>query len=86
MIREFQQVGASDATRARTQAELDIGDSHLFARLVKAGVLVGTSEGRYYLSAEGLARLRHRRQITVLVAVGIVVMIVLIVAVVASSR
>jgi hypothetical protein len=55
IVRKFEQAGASEAARARTQAELDIGDSHLFGRLVKAGVLVGASEGRYYLSAEGLA-------------------------------
>lgn len=87
ILRKFEQAGASEAARARTQAELGIGDSHLFGRLVKAGVLVGASEGRYYLDAEGLARWHHRRRIGVLVAVGIVVVGVLIaLAVVASGR
>jgi len=73
ILRKFEEAGASDAAHARTPAELDIRDGHFFGRMVKARVLVGVSEGRYYVSAEGLSRWRQRRRIAVLSAIGLVV-------------
>ena len=80
ILRKFEEAGASDAARARTPAELDVQDGHIFRRMVKSGVLVSASEGRYYVSAEGLARERRGIRIAVLSVIGIVVVGVLVVA------
>jgi len=80
ILRKFEEAGASDAARARTPAELDVKVGHIFGRMVKSGVLVAASEGRYYVSAEGLARERRWKRNAVLSVIGLVVVVGVLVA------
>lgn len=79
ILRKFEEAGANDAAHARTPAELDVQEGHLFGRIVKSGVLVSASEGRYYISAEGLARWRQQRNTAVLTATGLALVVVLVI-------
>jgi hypothetical protein len=72
IVRKFQEAGAERPDRARTLAELGLGDTHLASRLERAGVLVTADGERYFLSADGLARWRRRRNIYVLIALAVV--------------
>jgi hypothetical protein len=67
-VRKFQSTGADDAARARSLEELGIRDDRLFGRLVKAGVVVKTADGRYFLSHDGLARWKRNARIGVVLA------------------
>lgn len=67
-VRKFHTAGAEDAARARTLEELGVREDHLFGRLLKAAVVMKTDDGRYFLSAEGLARWRRNARIGVVVA------------------
>lgn len=79
ILRKFEEAGASDAAHARTPAELDVRVGHIFERMVKSGVLVGASEGRYSVSAEGVARWQRSTRIAVLSVIGLAVVAVLVV-------
>lgn len=71
-VRKFQAAGADDVARARTLAELGVRQDHLFGRLEKAGVVVKTGDGRFYLSTEGLARWKHNARVRVVVALLVI--------------
>jgi hypothetical protein len=71
-VRKFQAAGADDAARARGLAELGVRADHLFGRLEKAGVVVRTGDGRYYLSSEGLARWQRNARVGVIVALLVI--------------
>ena len=71
-VRKFQAAGADEVARARTPAELGVREDRLFGRLEKAGVVVKTSDGRYYLSSEGLARWQRNARIGVIAALLVV--------------
>jgi hypothetical protein len=69
ILRAFEEAGADRPERARTLAELGVRESHLASRLARSGVLASVDGGRYYLSADGLARWNRRRNAYVLTAV-----------------
>ena len=71
-VRKFQAADANDAARARSLAELGVRQDHLFGRLEKAGVVVKTGDGSYYLSSEGLARWQRHARIGVVVALLVI--------------
>ncbi len=84
-VRKFQNAGAADVARARTLAELGVREDHLFGRLVKAGVVVKSGDGRYYLDADGLARWQRNARITVVVVLLVILIGVLIAFAVAAT-
>jgi hypothetical protein len=61
ILRSFQSAGADSADRARTLAEVGVRETHFVSRLARAGVLVEADGGRYFVSADGLARWTRRR-------------------------
>ena len=86
ILSKFEAVGASDPACARTPSELGVRDTHLFGRLVKAGVLVAAGDDRYFLCAEGRARWRRRRLRAVLVATAVALAVALTVFLLVRSR
>jgi hypothetical protein len=77
ILRQFQEAGADQPERARTLAELGVQESHVSDRLMRSGVLATADGARYFLSAEGLARWKRRRNAYVLTALGAVAVVVL---------
>lgn len=77
-VRKFQHAGAKDAATARTLDELGVREDRLLGRLLKAGVVVATGEGRYFLSAGGLAHWNRNARIGVVVALLVILCGVLI--------
>jgi len=70
IVRQFREAGADQPERARTLAELGVREGLLTSRMARSGVLVTADGVRYFLSAEGLARWKRRRNVYVLTAVG----------------
>ena len=60
-IAVFREHGATSPDRAVTLAELGTGKSHIFRRLVAAGVFVAMPGDRYYLSERGAEDFRQRQ-------------------------
>jgi hypothetical protein len=77
IVRQFREAGADQPERARTLAEVGVGDTHLVSRLARSGVLVTEDGERYFLSADGLARWKQRRTAYVLTAVVAVAVVAL---------
>jgi hypothetical protein len=71
IVRKFEAAGADRPERARTLAELGVGETHLASRLARSGVLATQDGKRYFLSADGLARWDRRRNIYVLTVLGV---------------
>jgi hypothetical protein len=85
ILARFREAAALSPDRARGREELGIRDSHLFRRLVSAGVLVSVDGGRYYLDEEAARRERRRRVTRALIVIGLVVMILLVALVLARG-
>ena len=71
VLRKFQVAGAVGPTDARTPAEVNAADDRFIRQLVRARVLVSPEPGRYFVSADGLARWQRKRLIAVCVVVVI---------------
>lgn len=77
-VRKFQTAGADAEASARTLDELGVREDHLLGRLMKAGAVVKTSDGRYFLSADGWAHWQRKARIGVAVALLAVLLGVLV--------
>lgn len=86
ILRKFEEAGADRPETARTFAELGLRESFLASRLTRSGVLVAADGGRYFLSADGVARWKQRRNAYVLTALGVVAALVLVVLLALSGR
>ena len=74
VLRKFQAAGAVRPGDARTPAEVDVPEDRFVRQLARAGVLVSPEPGRYFVSADGLARWERRRVVGAAVAVGVLVL------------
>jgi hypothetical protein len=61
-LRRFSTAGAVTASCAKTLRELRLRDSRSFQRLVRQGLFVQTTPGRYYLEPERAASFKRHRQ------------------------
>jgi hypothetical protein len=77
IVRKFREASADQPERARTLADLGVRDTHRVSRFARSGVLVTGDGGRYFLSAEGLARWKRRRSAYVLTALGVLAVVAL---------
>ena len=76
IIHSYRNVGATSEASARSRRELGIGDSVMFRRLVRRGVIRQVASGHHYLDVEAEARDESRRHgilavMLVVVAVGL---------------
>ena len=86
IVRKFEEAGADRPERARTPEELGVNGSRHVPSLARSGVLVPADDGRYYLSADGLARWNQRRNTRVLIATSVSAVLVLAILLFASTR
>lgn len=78
ILRRFRAGGATSADRARSPEELGCRISIVFRGLVRRGLLVETSEGRYYLDSQRTDEFLERRRKGVLFALLLTLVIVLV--------
>jgi hypothetical protein len=76
IIHSYRSVGAISESTARSHRELGIGNSAIFRRLVRRGVLKQVPSGHHYLDLEAEVRDESRRHgilavMLVVVAVGL---------------
>lgn len=82
-ISAFRERGATSPERAVTLGELGTGNSHIFRRLVDAGVFVAMPGERFYLSERGAEAVRQRQAqvvVWVLAALTVALVVALIIA------
>ena len=70
ILRKFREAGADQPEKARTFAELGVQEGLLTSRMSRSGVLATADGVRYFLSADGLARWKRRRNAYILTALG----------------
>ncbi len=78
----FREHGATSPDRAVTLGELGTGNSHIFRRLIAAGVFVPMPGERYYLSERGAEDFRQRqaqRVVWILAAVTMALVVALLI-------
>ena len=73
LVRTFETLGAVSAATAREREALGLGDSRMFRRLVRRGVLCEASAGLYYLDTAVLERDTRRRRTVLALVLAIVV-------------
>lgn len=83
----FRERGATSPDRAVTLSELGTAKSHIFRRLLAAGVFVPMSGDRYYLSERGAEDLRQRQaQVVVWVLAAVTMALVVALLIVWTLR
>jgi hypothetical protein len=81
-MRTLRQAGATSVETALPLEQLALRDSMLFRHLVMCGVVQAAVGGRYWLDEPAAEVFVRRRRVRLLVALGIAVGVVLVVAVV----
>jgi len=76
-MRRFEDAGVTDAAGARTLEELGCRPSFVFRGLVRRRVFVEAPGNRFYIDLERAEAFRSRRQLVLLVALGLAVVTLL---------
>jgi hypothetical protein len=79
-IRRFKKAEATDPASARPLEDLRVRDNHIFRGLVRKGVFVEASDGRFYVDldqADEFIALRRRIAFFIFLIVGVVLIVLL---------
>jgi hypothetical protein len=76
-LRRFEAAGATDADHATTPEQAGCRSSFVFNGLVRRGIFVEVSDGRYYLDLEMAEAFRERRRLIGLVSITIALLALL---------
>jgi hypothetical protein len=77
-IRTFRKAGAANPERARRLQDAGIRETWVFRRMVRRGVFVEVSPGRYYLEEKAAEQFVNDRRARALMLLGIVALLFLV--------
>jgi hypothetical protein len=78
MIIQFQNSGTTSPQSAKTLDELNIRRRHLFQRLVRRGVFIEYSPGRFYLNEDNLDDYNRGKRMRMLIVVVVLIALILV--------
>jgi hypothetical protein len=85
-MRQFREAGAMSAKQAKTFGEVGARQSRSVNWLIRAGVLVEVSDGRFYLDEQAARRYEQRRLQRVMIALIATAVFVLVLLLCSAGR
>lgn len=78
LVRKFRQAGVTDPSHATTPELLGERRSWIFNQMVDAGVLLPTSDGRYWMDEQVATEFLHRKRMRAIIGGGFLVLLFLV--------